>query len=53
MAGIWPGLIFLGLGWLVFSWLPGVWFARRFDRLNGRMNEIIGEYGQGSDQGCN
>ncbi|MDA8336703.1 MAG: hypothetical protein M0Z41_17225 [Peptococcaceae bacterium] len=47
MTSIWPALIFIILGWLVLNWVPGYWHARRFEKLNPRMEEIIRKYGQG------
>ncbi|WP_181362925.1 hypothetical protein [Sulfoacidibacillus thermotolerans] len=36
-----PGFLFLVIGWLGFTWVPGWFHSRRFDRGNAEMEEII------------
>lgn len=36
-----PGFLFVAIGWLVFTWVPGYIHSRTFDRGNERMEEVI------------
>ncbi|MDA8193904.1 MAG: hypothetical protein M0Z53_07900 [Thermaerobacter sp.] len=44
-----PGLtvlILIILGWLVFNWVPGLWFLKHAEQSEGVMEAIIQRYRQ-------
>ena len=38
-----PGLVFILLGWLVFTWLPGYIHSRTFGRSDAEVKKIVRE----------